>query len=164
VSNKLRVRRLGAAAGILAVLTLGVWARWHLQGARAELEAGRRQLSEIQALLKAAGSDPKAPLPLDRADQGQQGIGAALQRAASESGMGNQSIQSLKASEGREGSEGGLFRTYRARLSGVAAEPLIRFIYALGAHEGLRAVELEMTRESGQARQWSVSLMLVKAT
>ena len=160
--NKLRLRWLGATVGILVLLVLGMWTRSRLTGARAEFEAGRARLAEIQGLLQAAGLDPKAPLPFGRADQGQGGIGAALQRVASESHIGSQSIQSVNASEAREGSS--ILRSYRVRLGGVAAEPLVRFIYTLDARERLRAVELEMTREGSQAKQWSVSLTLVKAT
>lgn len=149
-------------ASMALLVALGAWISTQSRRARAESEAAGAQLADVQALLQAQPFEGMAgPAGHAGGPRRAGSIGGTIQRAVSQSRLTKDSIEEVRGVELDQGGLTGSQPCYRVRLTDVGVEPLVRFIYALDAEAGLRAIELDMSRKHGRTRRWDVSLLVV---
>jgi len=150
--------RTAVAPGILVSLlaVLGLWTSHKLGQARTEFVAVHAQLVGLRDLLgergDERGSRTQVQMPGTEAFRS---AGAAVQKAAAESGLGSGTIREVSPAD--TASTG----AYRVRVAEARVEGLVKFIHLLG-ESGLQAVELEMDRREGPGGRWSASLLLAR--
>lgn len=161
-----RRKAASAAYVILACLlvVLGGWTALRLATARADLAAAQAQLAGVKELLPERGDGRAGPTqgPVS-ATEAFRSVGATIQEAASESGLGSGAVREVSPAALPSGGGSAAMRAYRVRVADARVEGLVKFIYLLGEKAGLQAVELEMDRMEGQGGLWSASLLVARA-
>lgn len=138
-----------------ALIVVGLGLRVHAQHAADAVRLSEEQRDAVRALV---GERENLPAWVAHGGLSASAMGAAIEATVRKAGIASSNVSELSAVESNDTAASGM--VYRLDLKDVRAEAVVKLVYALEVEDGLRVVQLGLTRQDGPKALWRCELRI----